>query len=371
MFVPKVASMGLAANQAVGTDSRQSFLLNWNILTAHTGVYLGGVGLHLSDIEEKYEDANAIQIALKVRLERSGTRIVQEAVTNIIVQTIVVATYLWPTATWFIKTSIMLMYIEIFEKKLFRVMSWVLVGVTSAFCLGLIIAQSALCRPFAKNWDKTLDGTCGDSVKTQFATAIFNLILDLSIAALPLPILWRLQMNFRKKVVVTFLLTLGLIICAINLARLIVTVLVDWLDFSYSLNISGHFCGARGHTGDSSRLCANTAADILTQARLGSNKQSSHGYSKSASNTSAFRDDKAGRIRPNQATPTQVRYDCHCETIRRSMKSLTGGVLATSTMRSSSLTTLARDRINLKCKAVRTRRQSEAREMLVLARMEL
>lgn len=70
------------------------------------------------------------------------------------------------------------------------------------------------CRPFAANWDKTIPGMyCIDSKTTtefSFALSSTNIITDWIIAALPLPLLWKTQMDTKTKFSVGGLLSLGI-----------------------------------------------------------------------------------------------------------------------------------------------------------------
>ncbi|CAN9195539.1 unnamed protein product [Alternaria alternata] len=62
-----------------------------------------------------------------------------------------------------------------------------------------IIAVLLICRPFARNWDFTLPGTCGSQPAFYFATGLVNLIADALIIVLPMPYLYNLRLAWRKK----------------------------------------------------------------------------------------------------------------------------------------------------------------------------
>jgi hypothetical protein len=76
--------------------------------------------------------------------------------------------------------------------------------------VGDIIAGLLICRPIAKNWDFTLDGTCGSQPNFYFAMGVINLITDAVIIALPIPYLLRLRLAMRKKILAIGLLSIGL-----------------------------------------------------------------------------------------------------------------------------------------------------------------
>lgn len=89
---------------------------------------------------------------------------------------------------------------------------WVVIGLNVALLVAVIFESFLLCRPFAFTWDKTIPGgVCGDSTTAYLAIAIVNLIIDLMVLVLPMPVLWSLQMPFRKKAAISGILGLGFV----------------------------------------------------------------------------------------------------------------------------------------------------------------
>lgn len=79
-----------------------------------------------------------------------------------------------------------------------------------AYWLGTVLTAFLICRPFQYNWDKTISGSCGDTLPYYLSTAIINLLIDVMIVALPLPRLWTLQMETSRKVSLTVIFSLGI-----------------------------------------------------------------------------------------------------------------------------------------------------------------
>jgi hypothetical protein len=73
-----------------------------------------------------------------------------------------------------------------------------------------IIAVLLICRPFARNWDFTLPGTCGSQPAFYFAMGLANLIADAMIIVLPMPYLYNLRLAWRKKLAAMALLSIGI-----------------------------------------------------------------------------------------------------------------------------------------------------------------
>ncbi|KAF2963906.1 hypothetical protein GQX73_g9654 [Xylaria multiplex] len=92
----------------------------------------------------------------------------------------------------------------------------------------------AIYLPVAQKWDKTIiNGYCGDEATAELAAAAFNVALDIVIVALPLPVVWHLQLRTHKKVAVTTTFGLGLGISAINLARVHKVITCSLVDFTF------------------------------------------------------------------------------------------------------------------------------------------
>ena len=66
-------------------------------------------------------------------------------------------------------------------------------GLTATLAVVVILATLLICRPLAYNWNPTINGTCGDTHKLYLSGGIVNLLLDVSIVILPMPMLWGLQ----------------------------------------------------------------------------------------------------------------------------------------------------------------------------------
>ena len=78
--------------------------------------------------------------------------------------------------------------------------------------IGYIINNFTICQPFAYTWDKTIDGGhCGDILAGWLASAIINVILDIAVIVLPMPMLWGLQMQVTKKILISGIFGLGIV----------------------------------------------------------------------------------------------------------------------------------------------------------------
>lgn len=67
------------------------------------------------------------------------------------------------------------------------------------------------CVPVEYFWNRQLPGggRCVDLLQFAYGNGITNLLLDVIVLCLPFPMLWRLQLNFRTKISLCFVFTLG------------------------------------------------------------------------------------------------------------------------------------------------------------------
>ena len=79
----------------------------------------------------------------------------------------------------------------------------------TCYGIGFILRTFLICRPLSKNWDPATPGVCGDVEASSIAGGITNLALDTLVILLPIPLVWRLQMAIRKKLIVTGIFSLG------------------------------------------------------------------------------------------------------------------------------------------------------------------
>ncbi|KAK3177236.1 hypothetical protein OEA41_008565 [Lepraria neglecta] len=73
-------------------------------------------------------------------------------------------------------------------------------------------------------WDHTVKGTCGDQRDLDLFIVVFNLFMDITTVVLPLPVLWGLQMARSKKLVLSGMFSMGIVICVITLVRIKVAI---------------------------------------------------------------------------------------------------------------------------------------------------
>lgn len=184
--------------------TKQRFVLNdWLILAAlvfNCGqsvllVYASvanGVGYHLTELLDRWPDT-APQL----------------------LKSYVAAEPLWITTNTLVKMSILAFYMTVFSSsKPFRISCYGMIALILGYWMSTIVRMYFLCHPFAAAWDPQLLTTvsgafCVNLGMAYISVSIINLILDLAIFLLPMPLLWGLQMPLKKRILLMGIFGLG------------------------------------------------------------------------------------------------------------------------------------------------------------------
>ena len=99
----------------------------------------------------------------------------------------------------------------------------------------VIILVTTQCIPIAKNWDKSIaHGHCINSDTVLVVIAAPGVVLDVAIWLIPIPQVWRLQINNAQKIALTLLFGLGTLDISVAIVRIITTIDIEFSDFTYS-----------------------------------------------------------------------------------------------------------------------------------------
>ena len=109
-----------------------------------------------------------------------------------------------------IKLSILFFYVRLFPYQKFRYFAYANMAYTIAWGIATWIVNLTVCSPIAYYYDKTIiGGTCKDQSISGSVNGALSLLGDISILALPLPMIWKLHMNTRRKIALCGIFLLG------------------------------------------------------------------------------------------------------------------------------------------------------------------
>ncbi|OCL04253.1 hypothetical protein AOQ84DRAFT_380783 [Glonium stellatum] len=184
------------------------FLIAYSIDTI-IGTVFGDIGIHITEVP-----FNRLAIALK---------------------TFFVSQFFWAISISTFRLSILFLYTQLFKAAdYFRYSAYMMITIVCLFFVGSITTTLRMCKPVQFSWDKKIvGGTCGDIGTAELAAAAFNLVLDVLIVLLPLPVVWRLRLPREKKISITITFAFGLIISGINLVRILKVLDCNIADFTF------------------------------------------------------------------------------------------------------------------------------------------
>lgn len=109
------------------------------------------------------------------------------------------------------KLAILALYRRLFlPKKGIRLVIHILMGVLIAQTIANLVAASVACVPFAANWEPTLPGAVCINKELFFIWSSFpNIVTDVIMLALPIPVVWNLQTTTRLKIGLTITFAVG------------------------------------------------------------------------------------------------------------------------------------------------------------------
>ncbi|KAI1741634.1 hypothetical protein F4680DRAFT_446639 [Xylaria scruposa] len=142
---------------------------------------------------------------------------------------IFIAIDFWAVAMLLVESSILLEWLRIFAptgNRLFVQSCKILLVATVLFYTASLVVFNVSCRPFKKNWDKKLEGSCTDIKRIHLGVVIVNIVLDLVILILPQPVIWNLQMTRLRKTGVSTVFTIGVL--AVIAAGFLIDAVVSW-----------------------------------------------------------------------------------------------------------------------------------------------
>ncbi|KAF6808830.1 integral membrane protein [Colletotrichum sojae] len=148
---------------------------------------------------------------------------------------LVVAEILYAWNLGWTKLSLLLMYYRIFHIPFFKKMTYAIGAFVFAWVICITFLFIFICVPVEKLWYPDLPGHCINQVATWIANAASTLFTDLLILILPLPQIWKLQLQKAEKIALTFAFGLGFFVVFTSAYRTSVLFTYSNSDPSYTL----------------------------------------------------------------------------------------------------------------------------------------
>lgn len=101
-----------------------------------------------------------------------------------------------------------------FPDQNFRRIVFVVIGLCVGYGVSFVLATAFQCNPINHSWlqvDSAHLGTCNDIHLQGWMSAICNIVIDVVIIVLPLKNLYGLQIKLKKKLMIMFMFSLGIL----------------------------------------------------------------------------------------------------------------------------------------------------------------
>ncbi|KAK7910749.1 hypothetical protein PG985_013230 [Apiospora marii] len=146
---------------------------------------------------------------------------------------------LWSFGVFAVKVGILLFYWRVFSTPRFRRSVLAVGGLSTCILLVNFFTFTFQCWPIARFWDESIqDGACIAQTDFYLASAIINVVGDVIVLVLPLPVVWSLHTSQSKKWSLSFLFLLGAFVCVASIFRILAVEEINPEDFTFS-NVGG------------------------------------------------------------------------------------------------------------------------------------
>ncbi|KAI0434598.1 hypothetical protein F5Y09DRAFT_295946 [Xylaria sp. FL1042] len=123
-----------------------------------------------------------------------------------------------------IKVSILLLWIRLFgSSKRLRILCWVLIGLTTAWTFAFFFTTLFQCGTrWSMNWSPigVFLSQCIESLNVLTVFAATDILSDLIIISIPLPLIWRLHLPTKKKIALNSVFLVGFFTIGAGIARI-------------------------------------------------------------------------------------------------------------------------------------------------------
>ncbi|KAI1496240.1 hypothetical protein F5X99DRAFT_400945 [Biscogniauxia marginata] len=116
-----------------------------------------------------------------------------------------------------------------------RVMGGIVIAYFLAAVLGLIFSYN----PIEAQWKFWLPHTSINIVAFWLTMGVLNALIDVAILTIPQSRVWKLQMDTKRKILVSLVFMVGTFVCVTSIVRIVFLYNIDLNDVTWSLTPSG------------------------------------------------------------------------------------------------------------------------------------
>jgi hypothetical protein len=112
----------------------------------------------------------------------------------------------------FTKTSVIFLYRRIFTVRSFRLITNVAIAITTAWGISFALVTAFQCTPVSTIWtqfEMNYAPFCINQQAFYMATAVTDVVIDLFIFSMPIPMVLKLHLPMRQRIAVAGMFLLG------------------------------------------------------------------------------------------------------------------------------------------------------------------
>lgn len=108
-----------------------------------------------------------------------------------------------------VKISFLLQYYRVFTVRYMRRILLAALAIIGCWCLSQLLVVIFTCQPIAGFWDRSIPSTCIPNLPFWYINAAGNIVTDVAIFVLPLPVIRGLKLARAQKLVLVGIFSLG------------------------------------------------------------------------------------------------------------------------------------------------------------------
>ena len=108
-----------------------------------------------------------------------------------------------------IKLSLLFLYNRIFPQRWFRIVLIIFGSILTAITVAAFFVCIFQCVPVSALWAPSPTARCINFGRFALTMGAINIVTDLAILSLPLPVVWRLKISRSKKLMISFTFIVG------------------------------------------------------------------------------------------------------------------------------------------------------------------
>lgn len=112
------------------------------------------------------------------------------------------------------KVAILCFYLRVFPEMYFRRLVLIAMAATIAYMIAFVLVSALQCQPVSlawTHWDGEHEGHCNNVNAQGWAAAGTNIALDVAIIVMPLGLISRLNLHWKKKLQISIMLSVGVL----------------------------------------------------------------------------------------------------------------------------------------------------------------